>query len=104
LSQHIVNSFREKFNEIISGSEEKDSFNADERGLLRAMSDKTVGMTGCKCKSGRNSKKKITVLLAARATGEKLSPLVIGKANQPKYLKCQYKQFASYLESEKIYH
>jgi hypothetical protein len=34
VSKYAVNSFKEKFSEIISGFEEKDIFNADECGLL----------------------------------------------------------------------
>jgi hypothetical protein len=85
VSEDVVNSFKENFSEVISGFEEKYIFNADEcRLLFRAMPDKTLPTKGDKFKSGRNSKEKLTVLLAANVMGEKLPPFVIGKSNQPR--------------------
>lgn len=39
---------------------------------------------GDACKGGKKAKERFTVLLCASATGEKLKPLVIGKANNPR--------------------
>jgi hypothetical protein len=44
-------------------------------------------MKGNKCKRGRNSKEKLTVLLAASDTGQKLPAFVIGEENEPRYFK-----------------
>jgi hypothetical protein len=83
-----VNSFKEKFCEMISGFEENNIFNVDESGLLfRAMPSKTLAIKGDKFKSGRNSKERLTILLAASVTGEKPPPFVIRKVNQPRCFK-----------------
>jgi hypothetical protein len=88
VSQYVVNSYKEKFSEMILVFEEKDIFNADECGFLfQAMPNKILAMKGDKCKSGRNSKDRLTVLLAASVAGEKLSAFVMSKVNQPSCFK-----------------
>ncbi|CAC5356722.1 unnamed protein product [Mytilus coruscus] len=63
-------------------------FNADETGLLfNALLDKTFGQNGEACKDGKLAKERITVMLAYNSTGEKLLPLVIGKAKKPRCFK-----------------
>ena len=64
---------------LCDGYEAKDIFNADVTGMFfRAMPTVTKGDS---CNGGKNAKDRITVLLAASATGEKLKPLVIGKSS-----------------------
>jgi hypothetical protein len=88
VSQDVVNSFRENLSEMTSALEEKGNFNADECGLLfRVMPDKSLATKGDECKSSRNSKERLTVLLAASVMGEKLPPFVIGFVNQPRCFK-----------------
>jgi hypothetical protein len=48
------------------------------------MPDKTLATTGDKWKSGRKTKDRLTVLLAASVTGEKLPPFVVDKVDQPR--------------------
>lgn len=80
-----MNSFKVKFSEVILGLEEKDIINRDDYGLLfQAMPDKTLATTGDKWKSGRKTKDRLTVLLAASVTGEKLPPFVVDKVDQPR--------------------
>ena len=44
-------------------------------------------MAGDKCKDGKISKESITILLACSSLGEKLTPLVVGKARKPRCFK-----------------
>ena len=70
---------------LCDGYEAKDIFNADETGMFfRAMPTKSIVTKGDSCIGGNNAKDRITVLLAASATGEKLRPLVIGKSKKPR--------------------
>ena len=69
---------------LCDGYEAKDIFNADETGMFfREMPMKSMVMKGDSCNGGKNAKDRITVLLAASATGEKLKPFVIGKSKKP---------------------
>ncbi|UYV75558.1 K02A2.6-like [Cordylochernes scorpioides] len=64
----------------------KDIFNADETGLFwRLLPDKTLHFKGETCTGGNASKERITILLCCNMDGsEKMQPLVIGKAKQPR--------------------
>ncbi|UYV63584.1 TIGD4 [Cordylochernes scorpioides] len=83
---------------IISNYACKDIFNADETGLFwRLLPDKTLHFKGETCTGGKASKERITILLCCNMDGsEKMQPLVIGKAKQPrcfrgiKHLPVQY--------------
>lgn len=44
--------------------------------------DKTFNTKDISCKGDKSAKKRLTVMFTCSATGEKLKPLVIGKANQ----------------------
>ena len=66
---------------LCDGYEARNIFNADETGLFfRALPSKSMVTKGDSCNGGKNSKDRITVLLAPSATGEKLRPLVTGKS------------------------
>ncbi|UYV71339.1 TIGD4 [Cordylochernes scorpioides] len=71
---------------IISNYACKDIFNADETGLFwRLLPDKTLHFKGETCTGGKASKERITILLCCNMDGsEKMQPLVIGKAKQPR--------------------
>ncbi|CAM4834399.1 unnamed protein product [Rotaria magnacalcarata] len=58
-----------------------DVYNADETGLFfKALPDRSLVMAKEKCKGGKKSKERFTVLLCTNMTGtDKLKPLVIGK-------------------------
>ena len=65
----------------------KDIYNADEFGLFYAtLPSVTLHLSTEKCKGGKYSKNRLTGLLAASATGEKLPLLVVGKAKKPRCL------------------
>lgn len=60
-------------------------FNADETGLFfKALSTHTLLLKKVKCSRGKLAKVRINIFLAISATGERLIPLVIGKANCPR--------------------
>ena len=63
-------------------------FNTDETGLFyRCLPDKTHVFKNEKCAGGKLSKERLTVLVTASMTGEKLPPLVIGKSANPRCFK-----------------
>ncbi|GBN33203.1 Tigger transposable element-derived protein 4 [Araneus ventricosus] len=64
-----------------------DVFNADENGLFfQCLPNKTAAFKGEECHGGKQSKLRVTVLLAANQSGkEKLPPLKIGRS---KKLRC----------------
>ena len=76
----------------------KDIFNANEFGLFyQCLPNKTYHSEGQKCSEGQGSKMRLTRMLLASATGEKLLMLVIGKSKNlccfknVKSLPCLYK-------------
>jgi hypothetical protein len=70
---------------LIEGYKPEDIFNADETGLFyRALPSRSMVVKGDPSKGVKQSKERITVLLACSATGEKLQPLVIGHAARPR--------------------
>ena len=63
-------------------------FNTDETGLFyRCLPDKMHVSKNKKCAGGKLSKERLTVLVTASVTGEKLPPLVCGKSANPKCFK-----------------
>jgi len=72
----------------------KDIFNADETGLFyKCLSDRTLTFKSKKCHGGKNSKERITVMLAANMDGsQKIKPLIIGKFVNPRCFK-NFKSF-----------
>ena len=80
--------FKENFHLLRDGFDKKDIINADECGMFhRALPNKSLVQKGDRCKNGKQSKERLTVLLAASCTGEKLRPLVIGKYENPRCFK-----------------
>jgi hypothetical protein len=67
----------------------KNIYNADETGLFfRLPPNKTLSLKADPCNGGKNSKERITVLLACNADGtDKLPPLVIGNSENPRCFK-----------------
>ena len=67
------------------GFRSEDTFNMDETGLFfRETTNKNVHTKGEDCAGGKQSKEKITLALTGSMMGEKLKPLVIGKAQKPR--------------------
>jgi hypothetical protein len=80
-----VQDWIKRLSSILEGYKLKDIFNADETGLFfRTLPTKSYVVKGDRCTSGKNSKERLTVLLACSAEGEKLKPLVIGKSTNPR--------------------
>ncbi|CAF4516529.1 unnamed protein product, partial [Rotaria sp. Silwood2] len=67
---------------IIGGYNEDDIYNTDETALLfKAIPDRSLVLKKEKCKGGKHSKERYTVLLCSNCSGtDKLKPLVIGKS------------------------
>ena len=85
---NVVNNWMNSFPQLAVGYEPKDIFNCDETGLFRrALPSKTLAVKGEACKGGKGAKERITLLLTASATGEKLKPFLIGSAYKPRCFK-----------------
>ena len=66
----------------------KDMFNPDETGLyFRTLPKQSMVVKGDPRKGIKTAKERMTVCLACSATGEKLKPLVISRAENPRCLK-----------------
>lgn len=62
-----------------------DIFNANETGLFwRMLPDSTMAYHKEQVRGGKQSKERVTVLVGASATGEKLPLLVIGRSKNPR--------------------
>lgn len=74
---------------IMQGYQADDIFNADEAGLFYKLTpDKTLKFKGERCKGGKLSKERITILVCANMSGrEKRKLLVIGKTKNPRCFK-----------------
>ncbi|XP_069110032.1 tigger transposable element-derived protein 6-like [Argopecten irradians] len=85
IDDKLVEDYTQQLPEICDGYSTSDIFNCDETGLyFRVLPDKTLSQKGSSSKGVKNSKERLTVMFACSATGEKLKPLVIGKAKQPR--------------------
>lgn len=75
--------------DLIRQYDENDIFNADETGIFfKCLPNKTLAFKGQKCFGGKNSKERITVMVASNMSGsEKLKLLVIGKSKNPRCFK-----------------
>lgn len=83
-----VKNWKDRLQDITAGFRSENIFNCDETGLFfRALPDKTLSTKGSKCFGGKCSKERLTVMLCASSTGEKLKPLVIGTAKKPRCFK-----------------
>lgn len=81
----------ERLKGLLSVYEPENVFNADETALFyKCLPDKTLAFRDEKCHGGKQSKERLTILLAANMSGtEKLSPFVIGKSKKPRcFSKC----------------
>ncbi|XP_041364109.1 tigger transposable element-derived protein 6-like [Gigantopelta aegis] len=78
----VVEDYKARIPDVVSGYAPKDVFNSDETGLyFRALPTKTLSV------KGESSKERVTVMFACSATGEKLKALVIGKSQKPRCFK-----------------
>lgn len=84
--QDIAQGWREReMLKILSEYDPDDIFNADETALFfKLLPERTLTVKGEKCKGGKRSKERITVLFCCNMTGTmKLRPLVIGRSRKP---------------------
>ena len=83
--QDVVDDWSKRLPALTEGYVLADIYNADETGLyFRALPSRSMVIKGDPRKGIKTSKDRITVLLACSAAGEKLTPLVIGKAANPR--------------------
>ena len=88
VKEEVVAEWSERLASKCEEFELKDIFNADETGLFfRSLPCRSLVAKGDDCKGGKLSKDRVTVLLCASATGEKLMPLVIGRSANPRCFK-----------------
>jgi hypothetical protein len=81
----VVDDWKQKLPTLCDGYDAKDIFNMDETGLFyRSVNKNTLKVKGDECAGGKCSKERITLALCSSVTGEKITPLVIGKARQPR--------------------
>lgn len=77
--------WKDSIKDVCEGYSPDDIFNMDETGLFfKDTTRSTFFKKGEKCSGGKRSKQRLTVALCASMTGEKLKPLVIGKAQKPR--------------------
>ena len=80
-----VENWKLKLPLMCHGFDKKDIYNADETGIFfKALPNKTLASSDDKCIGEKLSKERLTVLFCANGNGDKLKPLVIGKAKQPR--------------------
>ena len=85
VSEQTVADWTKRLPELTSGYDQADIFNADETGLYyRALTSRSMVVAGDPRRGTKSAKERVTVLLGCSATGEKLKPLVIGKAENPR--------------------
>ena len=82
----VVDTWAERLPDIFRSYGPRDRFNADETGLLwKATLTQTLHFKGQTCSGGKNSKERVTVLVAYKKYGrDKLPLLVIGKYAKPR--------------------
>lgn len=90
VSENVTESWlTQEWPKLCDGYKQEDIFNADETGLFyELLPSQTYKFKGEKCIGGKQSKKRITILLCANMNGsEKRKLLVIGKAMKPRCFK-----------------
>ena len=82
----VVDTWAERLPDICRSYEPRDRYNADETGLLwKATPTQTLHFKAQKSSGGKNSKERVTVLVACKQDGpDKLPLLVIGKYAKPR--------------------
>lgn len=89
VSDNVCSKWKDELKKIIEPYDNKNIFNADETGLFyKCLPDRSMCFKEEKCHGGKNSKERVTILLAANMDGsEKLKPLMIGKSAKPRCFK-----------------
>lgn len=85
VSEETCQDWMKRIPQLTAGYGLKDIYNADETGLYyRALPNRSMVVAGDPRRGTKTSKERLTVLLACSASGDKLKPLVIGKAENPR--------------------
>ena len=81
----VISNFKKRIGDIFLKYNPKGIFICDETDLFyHALPDETLAQKWEKVKGDKQSKERMTVLFACSFTGEKLKPVVIGKAQKPR--------------------
>lgn len=102
----LVENWREsKLLRVLHEYRPEDTFNADETALFyELLPQKTLCEKTDRCKGGKRSKQRLTVLLCCNAAGtEKLKPLVIGRSAKPRCFKGVRSLPADYVANKKAW-
>jgi hypothetical protein len=84
VNEGLVTGWTDRLPSLCEGYQLKDIFNVDESGFFyRALPEKSITLKGEQCKGGKKSKERLTAMFCCSLTGEKLKPLIIGKADRP---------------------
>ena len=85
VSEEVVAVWSGHLKDMCEGYAANDIFSYDETSLFyRTLPTQSLVVKSDSCKGGKHAKDKITVLLCASVSGEKLQPLVIGKSRNPR--------------------
>ena len=86
VDQAIIQNWIETLPSLIKDRDRRDVFNCDELGLFFKLTpSRSYAIKGNNFRTGKNSKERVTLLLAANMAGnEKLPPLMIGKSQNPR--------------------
>ncbi|KAH9124184.1 hypothetical protein LEN26_009763 [Aphanomyces euteiches] len=88
VNMETVNDWMQSIATLVQDYHPDDIFNCDETGLFwRDLPTKSLIMSGESCKGGKKSKDRVTVLLTASATGEKIPLLIINNSHMPRAFK-----------------
>lgn len=80
-----VQKWKSKISEFVKDYDPMDIYNCDETGLFfRAVPNETLKLKKEKCKNGKLSNERLTVLLCVNMIGDFEKPIVIGKSAKPR--------------------
>lgn len=85
--KEYLNEWMELIASVIRDYELRNIFSLDVTGLFyKSLPSKTLSITSKQCQNGKMASERLTVLLCTNGVGEKLPPLIIGKAKRPQCL------------------
>ncbi|XP_066268105.1 tigger transposable element-derived protein 4-like [Branchiostoma lanceolatum] len=88
VDKSTVEDWKKKIPDVTAGYAPENIFNMDESGLFyRTTTKRTLSVQGEQCTGGKQAKDRVTIMLCASMTGEKLKPLIIGKSARPRCFK-----------------
>lgn len=82
-----VEEYKVRFQELLKEFNPSDIFNLDETGLFYKLLPNWTLCSEAKAKGTKSTKERVSVVLCTSYTGEKVPPLVIGKAAKPRSFK-----------------